>query len=72
MDMWMAIAFDYGMKKLDQGPKYQFMQPEIQRPLEQTMPNLRSKVLLPGAGHWIQQERPSEVNGLILDFLKTL
>ena len=24
MDMWMAIAFDYGSKVLDQGPKYKF------------------------------------------------
>jgi conjugative element/phage-associated large polyvalent protein len=31
MDMWMAMAFDYGMKALDQGPKYQFAQREIQR-----------------------------------------
>lgn len=30
MDMWMAIAFDYGMKTLDQGPKYKFAQREIQ------------------------------------------
>lgn len=31
MDMWMALAFDYGSKALDQGPKYQFSQREIQR-----------------------------------------
>ena len=31
MDMWMAIAFDYGSKKLDQGPKYRFAEREIQR-----------------------------------------
>lgn len=24
MDMWMALAYDYGMKVLDQGPKYAF------------------------------------------------
>jgi pimeloyl-ACP methyl ester carboxylesterase len=29
-------------------------------------------VLLPGAGHWIQQERPEEVNRLLVDFLKGL
>ncbi|PRY39442.1 alpha/beta fold hydrolase [Umezawaea tangerina] len=27
------------------------------------------KVILPGAGHWIQQERPDEITGLLLDFL---
>jgi len=30
MDMWMALAFDYGMKVLDQGPKYKFAEREIQ------------------------------------------
>jgi pimeloyl-ACP methyl ester carboxylesterase len=40
--------------------------------LERTVPNLRQKVLLPGAGHWIQQERPAEVNRLLLEFLASL
>lgn len=40
--------------------------------LEEAMPNLRKKVLLPGAGHWIQQERPGEVNQLLLEFLSRL
>ena len=40
--------------------------------LEQTMPSLGKKVLLPGAGHWIQQERPAEVNELLLEFLAGL
>ena len=31
MDMWIALAGDYGSKVLDQGPKYQFMQREIKR-----------------------------------------
>ncbi len=38
--------------------------------LEQNMPNLKQKILIPGAGHWIQQERPQEVNRLIIEFLK--
>ena len=37
--------------------------------LEETIPNLRKKILLPGAGHWIQQERPTETNQLLLEFL---
>ncbi|AFZ32364.1 Soluble epoxide hydrolase [Gloeocapsa sp. PCC 7428] len=37
--------------------------------LEKTMPNLRKKVLLPNTGHWIQQERPTEVNQLLIEFL---
>jgi pimeloyl-ACP methyl ester carboxylesterase len=40
--------------------------------LERTMPGLQTKVLLPGAGHWIQQERPAAVNELILKFLAAL
>jgi len=31
MDMWMALAFDYGDKALDQGPKYRFAEREIRR-----------------------------------------
>jgi pimeloyl-ACP methyl ester carboxylesterase len=37
--------------------------------LEAGVPNLRGKVLIPGAGHWIQQERPAEVNAALLRFL---
>lgn len=37
--------------------------------LENTMPNLRKKVLLPNTGHWIQQERPAEINRLLIEFL---
>jgi pimeloyl-ACP methyl ester carboxylesterase len=27
-------------------------------------------VVLPGCGHWTQQERPAEVNAALLDFLR--
>jgi len=37
--------------------------------LSETMPGLTKKVLLPGAGHWIQQERAAEVTELMLKFL---
>ena len=33
------------------------------------IPDLRVQRVLPGAGHWIQQERPEEVNAFLLDFL---
>jgi pimeloyl-ACP methyl ester carboxylesterase len=39
--------------------------------LEKSVPNLRGKVLVPGAGHWIQQERPNQVNDALLGFLRT-
>jgi pimeloyl-ACP methyl ester carboxylesterase len=40
--------------------------------LEESVPNLRKKVLLAGAGHWVQQERPAEVNQLLIEFLASL
>jgi len=35
-------------------------------------PNLRQKSILPGVGHWTQQESPEEVNRLLIDFLRGL
>ncbi len=37
--------------------------------LRQSLPGLRDTLLLDGAGHWIQQERPDQVNTVLLDFL---
>jgi pimeloyl-ACP methyl ester carboxylesterase len=39
--------------------------------MQQVVPGIR-KMLLPGCGHWIQQERAREVNTAILAFLKEL
>lgn len=36
------------------------------------VPDLRAKVLLPGVGHWNQQEAPAETNAALLAFLKGL
>jgi pimeloyl-ACP methyl ester carboxylesterase len=30
------------------------------------------EVMIEGAGHWLQQERPDQVNELVLDFLSGL
>lgn len=35
----------------------------------ETLPHLRGSHILEGCGHWIQQERPEEVNRLLLEFL---
>ena len=38
--------------------------------LARLVPRLTRTVMLPGCGHWTQQERPEEVNTAILEFLK--
>jgi pimeloyl-ACP methyl ester carboxylesterase len=35
-------------------------------------PQLRGSVILPGCGHWTQQERAAEVNAAMIDFLRQL
>jgi pimeloyl-ACP methyl ester carboxylesterase len=40
--------------------------------LETHVPYLTQKIVLPGAGHWIQQERAKEVNELLVSFLDNL
>jgi pimeloyl-ACP methyl ester carboxylesterase len=36
------------------------------------VPQLRGTVMLPGCGHWTQQERAEEVNDAMIDFLRNL
>lgn len=49
---------------------------EMYRPAVDALPytctDLRLNTLLPGVGHWIQQERPAEVNELLTRFLGEL
>jgi len=40
--------------------------------LSKFIPQLRGTVMLPGCGHWTQQERASEVNAAMIDFLSNL
>jgi pimeloyl-ACP methyl ester carboxylesterase len=40
--------------------------------LGKTVPQLRKQIMLPGCGHWTQQERASEVNSAMIEFLKSL
>ncbi len=40
--------------------------------IRQNVPNLKELVLVPGAGHWVQQERPNEVNDALIRFLRGL
>jgi len=40
--------------------------------LKQYVPQLRGTFILPGCGHWTQQERATEVNSAMIDFLRGL
>jgi pimeloyl-ACP methyl ester carboxylesterase len=40
--------------------------------LPKWIPNLRKTIMLPGCGHWTQQERAPEVNAAMIDFLRQL
>ena len=42
---------------------------EVIADLARYVPQLRGTIMLPGCGHWTQQERPNEVNKAIIDFL---
>ena len=45
---------------------------ELLANLKQFVPALRNIQMLPGCGHWTQQERPSEVSAAIIDFVRSL
>ena len=40
--------------------------------MKQLVPQLRDVKMLPGCGHWTQQERPAEVSRAIIEFLHSL
>ena len=39
---------------------------------KQRVPDLRGTVIIEGAGHFVQMEKPEETNKALLDFLATL
>lgn len=47
---------------------YEFARPLVDQ-MDKNVPNLRKKVVLPGVGHWTQQEAPEAVIRLIVEFL---
>lgn len=55
----------------DRDPVIDFLRDEYDA-LSTNIPNLKKKVLLPGVGHWTQQERPAEVSRLLIEFLRGL
>jgi pimeloyl-ACP methyl ester carboxylesterase len=40
--------------------------------LSKFVPALRKTIMLPDCGHWTQQERPREVNAVMIEFLRSL
>ena len=43
---------------------------QILATLSDRVPNLRRTLILPGCGHWTQQERPLEINEALIQFLR--
>jgi pimeloyl-ACP methyl ester carboxylesterase len=39
--------------------------------MEESVPGLKRKALIEGAGHWVQRERADEVNSILLEFLRS-
>ncbi|MSQ47273.1 MAG: alpha/beta hydrolase [Deltaproteobacteria bacterium] len=46
------------------------LRPEMAVGMQAWVPNLRRTVLIEGAGHWTQQEKPAAVNAALLEFLR--
>jgi pimeloyl-ACP methyl ester carboxylesterase len=55
----------------DRDPVLAWSRRQLER-LPEIAPKLRASILLPGCGHWVQQERPAEVNSALLSFLEQL
>jgi pimeloyl-ACP methyl ester carboxylesterase len=53
----------------DRDPVIGFVSPDS---LSEMVPQLTESVILPGCGHWTQQERPAEVNEAMIRFLRGL
>jgi pimeloyl-ACP methyl ester carboxylesterase len=44
---------------------------ELEEAMKTITPNIKAYVL-PGAGHWIQNEKPHEVNEILINYLDML
>jgi pimeloyl-ACP methyl ester carboxylesterase len=61
--MFIAGAADWGV----------YQKPgEYERMQRDACTQMRGSHLVPGAGHWVQQEQPETVNRLLLDFLRRI
>jgi len=48
------------------------MDPTGPERMRNTLPNYRGDTIIPGSGHWVQQETPVAFNDALLGFLRTL
>jgi pimeloyl-ACP methyl ester carboxylesterase len=48
------------------------MDPTGPERMRNTLPDYRGETIIPGAGHWVQQETPQAFNNALLGFLRTL
>jgi pimeloyl-ACP methyl ester carboxylesterase len=55
----------------DRDPVIGWSRRQLER-MPEAIPHLQESLLLPGCGHWVQQERPAEVNAALLRFLARL
>jgi epoxide hydrolase A/B len=53
----------------DRDPVRKMTPPDV---MDGWMVDLRGSIIVPDAGHWVQQERPDEVNAALLEFLSGL
>jgi pimeloyl-ACP methyl ester carboxylesterase len=54
----------------ERDPVIAFGASQVER-MKTVVPDLRGTLILPGCGHWTQQERPREVNDALLEFLRS-
>ncbi|WP_279582519.1 alpha/beta fold hydrolase [Fodinicola feengrottensis] len=53
----------------DRDPVISWFDPvRLEASMRSVISDLRGFRLLPGAGHWVQQERPEEINAALVDF----
>lgn len=55
----------------DRDPVLAFTRGQLDR-MRASVPHLANSIVLQGCGHWIQQERPDEVNAALIGFLRGL
>ncbi len=64
-----TIAVPAHVHRRHRRPRAEFHAP---RPRRRVVTGPYREVMIEGAGHWLQQERPDEINEVLLDFLSGL